>query len=141
MVFFFQESSLLIYKSWVFTISFYISQNIHFAVVLMKYKIFLVKNYKFFVFKFFQRSFLFLNKSWFFSNSFYICQNIHFINIYIKKKSFKLKIGNKIGKRNFVCRLCLLINFIFLFNSENVSFDHCKLLIIKNLWFSIFCIF
>ena len=25
----------------------------------------------------------------------------------------------------FVCRLCLLINFIFLFNSENISFYHC----------------
>ena len=24
-----------------------------------------------------------------------------------------------------MCRLCLLINFIFLFNSENVSFNHC----------------
>ena len=27
--------------------------------------------------------------------------------------------------KKFVCRLCLLINFIFLFNSENINFYHC----------------
>ena len=43
-IYFFQKSSLLIYKSLVFTFSFYISQNIHFSDVLIKYKIFLVKN-------------------------------------------------------------------------------------------------
>ena len=45
----------------------------------------------------------------------------------------------------FVCRLCLLMNFIFLFNSENISFYHCavkyeivKLFLILILLFSLF---
>ena len=84
--FFFQKSSLFIDKSWVLTSSFYICQNIYFADILIKHKIFLVK--KTFFLYFFLKSSLFLYKSWFSTISFNIFQNIHFINIFIKYKMF-----------------------------------------------------
>ena len=59
-----------------------------------------------------------------------------FINI----KFFKLKNLKLLGIFFFVSRLRLLINFIFLFNSENVSYNHCTVKYeIFDFWF--FCIF
>ena len=96
---FFQKSSLFIYKSWFFTISIYICQNIHFADILIKYKSFIksfsLKNTNFFVCKFFQKSSFFLYKSWVSTFLLYICQDIHFTGILNwNKKSLKLSNTN-----------------------------------------------
>ena len=122
--YYFQKSSLLIYKSWVFTISFFIIQNIHFADVLIKYKIFLVKNNNFLVHFFFKcrlRSYINLD----FLQFLFISSKIYILQIYLKNlKYIKLKKLKTVWKTFYLCRLRLLIIFIFLFNSENISFYH-----------------
>ena len=108
--YFFQKSSLLIYKPWVFTISFYISQNIHFAdLVLIKYK---NLSHNFFSSNFFKgrlRSYINLD----FPQCLFISANIYIHLFY--KYIFKIKKLKTFWKTFSVCRLCLLINFTFVF--------------------------
>ena len=67
--YFFQKSSLFIYKFWVFTISFYICQ--------IKKKSFLLNNTNFLSHNLFQKLSVFQFKSWFPT----ICHDIHFTGI------------------------------------------------------------
>ena len=137
---------MFIYKYWFLKIFFYICQNIHFADILKKYKIFFVKKYKFFVYYLFFKSRFcsyinldFLQFHWI-SAKIYSLQ-IKKIFIYIK--SFTLKNCNK---ECCICRLCLLINFssfIYIFYSAlmddssllkvNIPFE-----IMSNTWKYIF---
>ena len=72
----------------------YILQLTHFTDILIKYKIFLIKNTNFSLKYLFQKSSLFIDKTWVFTISFYICQNIHFADILIKYKIFRVKNTN-----------------------------------------------
>ena len=104
-LFFLQKSSLFIYKSWFFTISFYIFQHIHFAGILIKHQIFFVKKYNFF-----QKSCLFLYESLISTISLNIYQDIHFFSLSFVYLSFltwwvflhiRIRMGNReCGKKS-----------------------------------------
>ena len=86
-----QNLSLFLNKSWFYTFSFYVCQNIHFTGIFIIYKIFYRKKYEFYVFnKFKSRLCSYININ-FLQFLFYFCQNIHFTNIFIRYKIFWIK--------------------------------------------------
>ena len=91
--------------------------------IYLKYKIFLIQKYKFFVLKFFKSRLCSIINLDFLQFLFISAKKIHITNKSMKYKIFQIKKLKKILAKKIVCRLCSLINF-FLFNSENISFYH-----------------